>query len=105
MIGYVIQIAGRDQPSERHLPGAMGFQLPRRHSSQSYIGSSGWSRLAEEPVSASLQQPANSVPSDPVPISEGLDAGVGVATARFNALGGARADATVMGCTSGAGLF
>src|SRR5215475_39505 len=87
-------------------PGANVFQLPppafEAKATLEESGGAGWAGKTGTGVDTGTGEFCATAP---VPTSGGLNTGAGVATGRFSALGGARADATVMGVAVDAGLF
>src|SRR5919198_546649 len=82
------------------LPAAKVFQLPPpAFEASAAPGGAGWAGNTGTGVAIAAGEVCA---TDPVPASGALDAGTGVATGTFEALGGVTADATVMGVPAGA---
>ena len=97
-IGHIVQVAGRDQSSERHFAWRKGFPIAAAGvGSESYIGEARLEQVEQAHRHRRSHRTGELCATDAVPASGALDAGAGVATGRFSALGGASADATVMG--------
>src|SRR4029453_18251342 len=87
------------------LPGANVFQLPPpAFEAKATLEESGGAGLAGKTGTGVAIATGELCATAPVPTSGALDTGAGVVTGRFSALGGASADATVIGVAAGPGL-